>query len=186
MAVKEYSAFPKAPVLLQPYHQIVLCHIKDSRWWGWSYSRYILLPQLTGHYTELNVMTVLFQIIKFSINTQFSSIWPIDRTLSVATTLSQSGPGSDGNEGVLGIPKSSHITGTSPSDCLVSCPGHSFSESYSPADKQSVYFYSPSRQGNKNILNSIYIYIYIYMCVCACVCLFVCVFALGDILICVY
>ena len=37
--------------------------------------------------------TVPFQIIQFCISTQFSSIWPIDRTLSGATTLGQSGPG---------------------------------------------------------------------------------------------
>ena len=57
-------------------------------------------------------------------STQFSSIWPIDRTLSGATTPSQCGPGSDGNEGVLHIPQISSITRTSPSDCLVSYPGH--------------------------------------------------------------
>ena len=44
--------------------------------------------------------------------------WPIDRTLSSATTLGQSGPGSDGNEGVLSISHSSSITGDSSSDCL--------------------------------------------------------------------
>ena len=49
----------------------------------------------------------------------------IDRALSGATILDQSGPGSDGNEGVLRIPQSSGITGASPSDCLVSYPGHS-------------------------------------------------------------
>ena len=38
--------------------------------------------------------------------------------LSGATTPGQSGPGSDGNEGVLRIPQSSSIAGTSPSDCL--------------------------------------------------------------------
>ena len=27
MAMKGYSAFPKAPALLEPHHQIVLCHI---------------------------------------------------------------------------------------------------------------------------------------------------------------
>ena len=32
-----------------------------------------------------------------------SSIWPIDKTLSGATTPGQSGPGSKGNEGVLHI-----------------------------------------------------------------------------------
>ena len=41
-------------------------------------------------------------------------------TLSGATTPGQSGPGSDGNERVLGIPRSSSITGTSLSDCSVS------------------------------------------------------------------
>ena len=55
--------------------------------------------------------TVLFKIIQFSISTHFSSIWPIDRTLSGATTPGQSGPGSDGNEGVLRIPQNSSITG---------------------------------------------------------------------------
>ena len=44
-----------------------------------------------------------------------SSIWPIDRTLSVATTPGQCGLWSDGNEEVLHIPKSSGITGASPS-----------------------------------------------------------------------
>ena len=31
---------------------------------------------------SLNIKTVLFQAIQFSISRQFSSIWPIDRTLS--------------------------------------------------------------------------------------------------------
>ena len=44
-------------------------------------------------------------------------------TSSGATTMGQSEPGSDGNEGVLRIPQSSSITRTSPSDCLVSYPG---------------------------------------------------------------
>ena len=64
-------------------------------------------------YTQLNIKTVLFQANQFNISTLFSSIWPIDRTLSGATTLGQSGPGSDGNEGVLRIPQSSSIAGTS-------------------------------------------------------------------------
>ena len=45
--------------------------------------------------------TVLFQTIQFNISLLFSSIQPIDRTLSGVTTLSQSGPGSDGNKVVL-------------------------------------------------------------------------------------
>ena len=41
-----------------------------------------------------------------------------------ATTSGQSGPGSNGNKGVPRIPQSSSNTGTLPSDCLVSYPGH--------------------------------------------------------------
>ena len=61
--------------------------------------------------------TVLFQTIQFGISTQFSSNCPIDRTLSGAPTIGQSGSGSDGNEGVFCIPQSSLNTGSSPSDC---------------------------------------------------------------------
>ena len=66
--------------------------------------------------------------------------------LSGATTPGQSGPGSDGNEGVLHIPQSSSTAGTSPSDCLVSYPGHSFGGggSYPSAEVQSVYSTAPA------------------------------------------
>ena len=59
--------------------------------------------------------------------------------LSGATTLGKSGPGSNGNEGVLCIPQSPSITGTAPLDCLVSYPRHSLGRSYPSADVQSVY-----------------------------------------------
>ena len=78
---------------------------------------------------------------------QFSSIWPIDRTLSGATNPDKSGPGSDGNEGVLCIPQNSSITGTSPSDCLALYPGHSWGGVSPPpphAEMQSVYFIAPA------------------------------------------
>ena len=74
---------------------------------------------------------------------QFSSIWPIDRTLSGATTQGQSGPGSNGSEGLLSIPQSASITGTSPSGCLVLYPGHLLEESYLSAEIQSVYSTAP-------------------------------------------
>ena len=48
-----------------------------------------------------------------------TSIWPIDKTLSGATTLSQS----NDNEGVLHIPQSSR-TKASPSDSIVSYSGY--------------------------------------------------------------
>ena len=83
-------------------------------------------------------------MIQFRISIQFSSIWPIDRALSGATTLGQRGPGSDGNEGVPYIPQSSSITGASPSDCLVSYLGHSLGESYSSAEVQLMYSAPPA------------------------------------------
>ena len=49
--------------------------------------------------------TVLFQAIPFSISTQFTSIWPIDKALSGAIIPGQSGPGRNGNEGYYFLPK---------------------------------------------------------------------------------
>ena len=68
--------------------------------------------------------------------------------LSGATTPGQSGPGSDVNYGVLRIPQSSSTAGASPSDCLVSYPGHSL-VGVLPLFRGTVsVFYSPSRLGN--------------------------------------
>ena len=50
---------------------------------------------------------------------------------------------SDGNEGALNIPQSSSITGASPSDGLVSYPGHSSRDSYHSAEIQSMYSTAP-------------------------------------------
>ena len=58
----------------------------------------------------------------------FSAVWSIGDT-----TPGQSGPGGNGNEGVLCIPQSSSITGTSPSDYLVSYPRHSLSGGVLPS-----------------------------------------------------
>ena len=74
----------------------------------------------TIQFSISTLFKVIFQEILFSISTQLSFIWPIDRTLSGATTPGQNGRWSDGNEGVLRIPQSSYITGVSLSDCLVS------------------------------------------------------------------
>ena len=94
----------------------------------------------------------LFQKILFNISIQFSSICPIDKTLSGATTLGQCGPGSDGNKGVLNIPQNSSITGASPSDCLVSYLEHSFAGGgvLSLCRDAVGMFYSPSQQGNSS------------------------------------
>ena len=84
------------------------------------------ISAIVGYFKSiLNLSTLLFQTIKFNISMQFSFIWLIDTTLSSASTLGQSGPGSDANKGVLLISQSSSTHGTSPSDCFVSYPGHS-------------------------------------------------------------
>ena len=59
------------------------------------------------------MIKLLFLIIHFSISHLFAlslNVKQLYMTLSSATTPGQSGPGSDGNEGVL------RITGASPSD----------------------------------------------------------------------
>ena len=68
-----------------------------------------------------------------------SSILPISRTLSGATTPTQSGPGRDGNEGVL------RISEASPSDRFVSYPGQPLEGgSYSISEIHSVYSTTPA------------------------------------------
>ena len=99
--------------------------------------------------------TVLFQAIQFGLSTHFSPIWPIDSNPIAATTQSQSGPGSDGKEGVLHIPLSSSITGTSPSDCLVSYPGHLLQESYSSAELQLVYSTAPANWVTRRLVGGV-------------------------------
>ena len=73
-------------------------------------------------------MSKHFYFKKF--NKPFSSIWLIDRNLSGSTSPGESGPGSDGTEGVLCTPPNSTITGASLSNFLVSFPGHSSGEPF--------------------------------------------------------
>ena len=66
-----------------------------------------------------------------------SSIWPLHRILSSATTPGQSEPGSDSNEGVLHIRQGSSYIGASPSDCLMSQQEQSLVEGpYSSSEVQ--------------------------------------------------
>ena len=73
----------------------------------------------------------------------YSSISPIDRMLSGATSPSQSGPGTNGNEGILHIPKSSKAK-ASPSDAFLSFPGHLLG----------VGFFTPLQRCSRCILQS--------------------------------
>ena len=78
----------------------------------------------------------------------FSFIKAINKALSSATTPGPSGPGS---EGVLYIPQGSSITGTSPSDCFVSHPGHSLVCVWGGVPLcrgADGIFYSPNQLGN--------------------------------------
>ena len=73
-------------------------------------SKLIFFKQFILTYVgRLNIKRILFQ-----------TIWLKGRMLSGAFTPDQSGPGSDGNEGVLRIPQSSSITRTLSLDCFVS------------------------------------------------------------------
>ena len=104
--------------------------------------------------------TVPFQTIQFTIYTQFSSIWPIERTLTGAATPGQSGARNDGNEGLLRIPHSSSINGSSPSDILASYQDIRWWKSYPSAEK-------PTGQKNEMTQNNINIIIdfeYISLC----------------------
>ena len=58
--------------------------------------------------------------------------------------LGESGPVSNGNEEVLCIPQSPSISGTTPSDCLVSYLGHSLKGSDPSAEVQSMYSTAPA------------------------------------------
>ena len=65
--------------------------------------------------------TVKFQnssILSNSLYQKYTFLYlTINETLSGAATPDQSGPGNDGNEGVLCIPQSSSITGIPQLDC---------------------------------------------------------------------
>ena len=67
-------------------------------------------------------------------------LWDVRSNLSGATTPDQIGPRSNSNEKVLWTPKSSRITGVSPSDYLMPYPGQSMGKFYSSTEMQSVYF----------------------------------------------
>ena len=98
---------------------------------------------------------VLFQLIHFTISSHFTSTWPIDRILSGATTPGQSGSGSKDNEGVLRIPQSSTITGTSPWDCLVSYQVHSLVEGVFPLCSRWILPFQPTGNLGRELYPSV-------------------------------
>ena len=81
------------------------------------------IKHLSFVYSQLNDQTVLFQTIQFSISHLIIRKVPIKCNHSL-----QSGPGKNGNKGVLYIPQNSRI-GTLSSDSLGSHQRHSFAGS---------------------------------------------------------
>ena len=75
----------------------------------------------------------------------------IDRTRSDTTTPGLSGHGSDSNEGVFSISQSSSITGTSPSDYLVSYLIPSFEGYWLSTEIQSEYSTAPTERAMWNM-----------------------------------
>ena len=74
---------------------------------------------------------------------QLSSIWPVDRTLSVATTSGRSRLGRDSNKWVLRVLQNSSINGTSQSNCL----GHSLVGGLTPLQRSSRCILQPQPTG---------------------------------------
>ena len=67
--------------------------------------------------------------------------------------MGQSWPASDGNERVLCIPQTSSFTGASPSDCLVSYPGHLLARrDLTPLLRSSGYILQPNRLGHGTLV----------------------------------
>ena len=126
-------AFP-APFSFRAEWQCILCiwfyYLRFVE--VWSTPSLLLLPgSLRNVLLNVNDPTVLFLTIQFSTSHLFalilnanSSIKPIDRTLSGATTPGHSEPESDGNEGALRIPHNTHVTETS--HCFGSYTEHSW------------------------------------------------------------
>ena len=97
--------------------------------------------------------TVLIQTIQFSISMQLVLFNPFN--LSGATIPGQSGPGSNGNEGVLHIPQSSSITWNLTIRLFSVIPRTLVGEGgFLPLCRGAIgVFYSPSRLGNIRLLD---------------------------------
>ena len=113
-------------------YQPFLGHLMNFKQFSFSISISFCLQTVKGQNSSISK-------ILFKISTQFSFIWPIDRTLSGATTPGQNVLGSDSNERILRIPQSSSITEFSPSDCLVSYKVTRWEGELTPMQKCSQY-----------------------------------------------
>ena len=77
IAVNVYSTFPKAQALLEPHHQIVQCHIQDTRWGSLTplqrCSLCILQPFFLIGYDQLRCV---FNVCRYAFNFSRCSFHP--------------------------------------------------------------------------------------------------------------
>ena len=94
-----------------------------------------------------------------------SSIWPIDRTLSSATTQGLRGPGSNGNEGVLRIPQTLALLEPHHQfhfNVILKTPVMERRRYLTPYRGAVVVFYCSTRRGGKQTYIHTYVYTYWY------------------------
>ena len=94
MAIKGYSTLLKALLLLEPHHQIVLCHIQNTRWWGLTllqrYNRCIQQPQPIGlRWFNIISRTLVGGILPLSIYSAALADWAIQHTCCRSLTSLQ-------------------------------------------------------------------------------------------------
>ena len=85
-----------------------------------------------------------------------SSSWPIDQTLSSATSLSKSGPGSDGNEDLLNISRPPALLDPHHQIFSVIFRTRFGGESHLSSDMQSVYSTAPANWVTEHSLGDSY------------------------------
>ena len=95
--MKGYSAFPKAPALLEPHHQIFQCHTQETRWESLiplqRCSRCILQPQPTSRLKLVDKFSYLVSSVSSTendINTWLAKAWTAIDRLSIMWNSDQS------------------------------------------------------------------------------------------------
>ena len=79
---------------------------KHFYFWQFSLVKLLCFKQFSFAFVySLKIKTVLFKEIQFILSAQFSSTWPVDRTLSGTTTSGQSVPVRDGKKRYYAFPR---------------------------------------------------------------------------------
>ena len=129
------------------------CGLFNAKSYFYMYIKYMICKQILYIHTikwsnsSISNNSIYHKSFVFTVEMTNSSISNRDRTLLGATTLGQSGLGSDDNEEVLHILQSSSITGASPSDYLMSYPGHLLGQGLPFCEDAVSVFYRPTWLG---------------------------------------